>query len=144
MIRGTYIIHESGICFLSHSYNRESTDIELLSEILVALTQFTKFKIDDDIKEAKLGKHNIIYYIKDTITLAIVTSGKRITKQKQTSIIKKIFNISSNRYQDHLKQEISSPNVFQSFNRFIDNIFHTDFGVEPFLILFSTPIIEKE
>lgn len=144
MIQGTYIIHESGICLLSPYYHRKLTDIELLSEILIVLTQFSKNMIGDDLSETTLGKHNINYYTKDTITLAVFTSGKRITKQKLTSLMKKIFRTTFNKYQEPLEHKIIKPFVFQSFDRFIDNIFHTDVRVEPFLILFFSPSIEKE
>ncbi len=139
IINGTYIINETGLCFLSPQNRKLSTDIELFNEILVTLRLFTDLMINGDIKEVKLGRHKIIYFTMDTKTLAVVTAGKSITKQKFISIIKKIFNSSSKKYNEHMKQVISPPSIFQSFDKIIKK-----FGMDPILILFSSPINENE
>ena len=144
MNRDTYIIHKSGICLLSPYLHRKSTDIELLNEILAALAQFTKHMICEEITEVKLGKHNINYYTKDEITLAIVTSSIRRSKHEQTSLTKKLSKFTTDRFQEYLNQKIIQPVFFQSFDYLIHKIITTDARMEPFLILSFTPTIEKE
>lgn len=126
MIRSVFILHESGLCLLSRTYGKKSKNIDLFSGLLVAVASFAKNMIGDNIHEIRMEHHNIFYESKKTIILALITSEKKISKRKLSTIMKKIYKAFVGQYQEHLKQQIIEPKIFEDFKMTIDNILQTN------------------
>lgn len=123
MINSVFIIHDSGLCLLSRSYEADSEyKTDLLSGFLAAVSSFAKNMIGEEVREIRMENDTIIYEPKGRITLAIVKSGKKITKKKMNTILNKIHSVFLDQYHEHLKQEILEPSVFDSFSRVIDEL----------------------
>ncbi|MFX0052254.1 MAG: hypothetical protein ACFFAJ_04045 [Candidatus Hodarchaeota archaeon] len=122
MIEGIFIIHESGICLVSRSYNRKNKDKDLIGGFLLAVSCFARKMIGEEINEIKMEHTNIIYNLKDSILLAVVLSGKRIAKRKLTNILNKIQNTFHLHYKEYLAQNIIEPEVFKAFGKVVDDI----------------------
>ena len=139
MIRSVFILHESGLCLLSRTYDENSNNIDLFSGLLVAISNFAKNLIGDNIHEIRMEHHNIFYESKKTLILALITSEKKITKRKTSTIMRRIYTAFVKQYQEHLKQEIIEPKIFRDFTMTIDNILQNS-GV---LRINKTPVEEK-
>ncbi|UCE14344.1 MAG: hypothetical protein JSV04_04000 [Candidatus Heimdallarchaeota archaeon] len=123
MINSVFIIHDSGLCLLSRAYDADSEyKVDLLSGFLAAVSSFAKNMIGEEVQEIRMQNDTIIYESKGIITLAIVKSGRKITKKKMTSILNRIHSVFIEQYQEHLKQEIIEPSIFDSFRVTIDEI----------------------
>ncbi len=55
MIRSVFIIHDSGLCLLSRSYDDNSKNIDLFSGLLVAISSFARNLIGEKINEIRNG-----------------------------------------------------------------------------------------
>jgi hypothetical protein len=122
LIDGIFIIHESGICLVSRSYNRKNKDKDLIGGFLLAVSCFARKMIGEDINEIKMEHTTIIYNLKESILLAVVFSGRRIAKRKLTNVLNKIQSAFHLQYKDHLLQNIIEPDVFRTFGKVIDDI----------------------
>ncbi|UCG03909.1 MAG: hypothetical protein JSW11_07965 [Candidatus Heimdallarchaeota archaeon] len=125
MIRSIFIIHESGLCLLSRSYGDESQNIDLYSGFLVAVSSFAKNMIGEKINEIRMEHHIIFYESKKEIVLALVTSGKNISKRKISTIMRRIYFNFVDHYHEFLEQELIEPNIYRDFSIIIDNILET-------------------
>ncbi len=139
MIRSVFILHESGLCLLSRTYDENSNNIDLFSGLLVAISNFAKNLIGENVHEIRMEHHNIFYESKKTLILALITSEKKITKRKTSTIMRKIYTAFVKQYQEHLKQEIIEPKIFGDFTTTIDNILQNS-GV---IRINKTPVEEK-
>jgi hypothetical protein len=125
MIRSVFIIHESGLCLFSRSYSDDSQDIDLFSGFLVAVSSFAKNMIGEKINEIRMEQHTILYESKKSIVLALVTSEKKISNRKISTIMRRIHNNFIEQYHDFLEQDIIEPNLFRGFSTTIDSILQT-------------------
>lgn len=125
MIRSVFIIHESGLCLLSRSYGEDAKNIDLFSGLLFAISSFARNLIGEDINQIKMEHHNIFYESRKTIVLALVTSDKKISKRKLSTIMRRIYSNFVQQYQEYLKQEIIEPQIFKDFTNTIDSILQT-------------------
>ena len=125
MIRSVFIIHESGLCLLSRSYDNDSQNIDLFSGFLVAVSSFAKNMIGEEINEIRMEHHAIFYESKKSIVLALVTTEKKISKRKISTIMRRIYNNFTEHYHDFLEQDLIEPNLFRDFSSRIDSILQT-------------------
>ena len=125
MIRNVFIIHESGLCLLSRSYGDESGNIDLFSGFLVAVSSFAKNMIGEKINEIRMERHAIFYESRRTIVLALVTSEKKISKRKISTIMRRLYNNFVEQYYEYLEHELIEPRIFRGFSVTIDNILLT-------------------
>ncbi|MHA2245031.1 MAG: hypothetical protein ACXADY_08685 [Candidatus Hodarchaeales archaeon] len=126
MIRSVFLIHESGLCLLSRSYDEDSKrNIDLFSGLLVAISSFARNLIGEEINEIRMEHHNIFYESRKTLVLALVTSEKKIAKRKLSTIMRRIYSNFIQQYQEYLKQEIIEPQIFEAFADTIDRILQT-------------------
>ena len=125
MIRSVFIIHDSGLCLLSRNYDDNSRNIDLFSGLLVAISSFARNLIGEKINEIRMEHHNIFYESKKMIILAIITSEKKISKRKISTIMRRIYNNFVRDYHEYLKQEIIEPQIYGDFSRTIDDILQT-------------------
>jgi len=125
MIHSVFLIHESGLCLLSRTYGDKSQNIDLLSGLLFAISSFARNMIGEDINEIRMEHHNIFYEARKTIVLALVTSDKKISKRKLSTIMRRIYTNFVQQYQEYIKQQIIEPQIFENFKTTIDKILHT-------------------
>ncbi len=125
MIRSVFIIHESGLCLLSRSYGGNSQNIDLFSGFLVAVSSFAKNMIGEKINEIRMEHHVIFYEARKTIVLALVTSEKKISKRKISTIMRRLYNNFIEQYHDFLELDLVEPNIFKNFSITVDNILQT-------------------
>lgn len=125
MIRSVFIIHDSGLCLLSRSYDDKAKNLDLFSGLLVAISSFAKNLIGEKINEIRMEHRNIFYESKKMIIVAIVTSEKKISKRKISTIMRRIHNNFARDYHEYLKQEIIEPQIYGDFSRTIDDILQT-------------------
>lgn len=123
MIQNLYLIHESGLCLLSCTYNNgDSKNVDLLSAYLLSICQFARHIFSEDIQEIKLEHQTIVYDLQETIMLAIVTTGRSPSKRKITSLLKRIYRAFLEDYGEHLQQQIVEPEIFSNFRKKVDQI----------------------
>jgi hypothetical protein len=125
VIRSVFIIHESGLCLLSRSYSDDSQDIDLFSGFLVAVSSFAKNMIGEKINEIRMEHHTIFYEFRKMIVLALVTSEKKISKRKISTIMRRIQNNFIDQYHNFFEQDFIEPHLFRDFSTTIDSILHT-------------------
>ncbi|MFX1514943.1 MAG: hypothetical protein ACFFC6_01450 [Promethearchaeota archaeon] len=125
MIRSVFIIHESGLCLLSRSYSGDSQNRDLFSGFLVAVSSFAKNLIGEKINEIRMEHHKIFYESRKALVIALVTSEKKISNRKLSTIMKRIYNNFIEQYNDYLEHNIIEPEIFRDFSTTIDNILQT-------------------
>ncbi|MFX0181527.1 MAG: hypothetical protein ACFE95_00495 [Candidatus Hodarchaeota archaeon] len=122
MIDGIFVIHDSGICLVSCSYSQKRRDQDLIGGFLLAVSCFAKQMIGEDIHEIRMENTHIIYNLRNSILLAIVLSGRKISKRRITKILNRIQKAFHIQYGEYLMQNIIEPDVFKSFNAVVDDI----------------------
>ncbi|MFX1508254.1 MAG: hypothetical protein ACFFDC_19400, partial [Promethearchaeota archaeon] len=69
--------------------------------------------------------HTIHYEFKKSIVLALVTSEKKISKRKISTIMRRIHNNFIEQYHKFFEQDCIEPNLFRDFSSRIDSILQT-------------------
>lgn len=122
MIQNVYLIHESGICLMARTYSGDTTNIDLLSAYLLSISHFAKQMMGEEIREIRLERHTIVYDLQETVMLAIVTSGRKPSKKKLTSLLRRLYRAFFDQYEEHLRQQIVEPEIYRDFSEIADQI----------------------
>ena len=122
-IQEIYIIHESGICLVAKTCHEKAQEVELLSGFLVAISDFARSMLFQEVQEIKMENMKIIYDMKESIMIALVISDLRISKRKFTHLMEKIRTSFITNYEKHLKEGIIDPSVCKGFDKTLNKWF---------------------
>jgi hypothetical protein len=125
MIHNVFIIHESGLCLFSRTYEGNSRKIDLFSGLLAAVSSFARDLIGENIHEIRMDQHRVICEAKETVLVVLITGITRISKRKLTLVIRRIYQAFVKQYNEYLKQKIIEPQMYEGFTPTIDNILTT-------------------
>jgi len=102
---------------VAKSCQQKKEDVDLLSGFLVAISDFARSMLLQEVQEIKMENVKIIYDMKDSIMIALVISDLRVSKRKFTHLMQRIRVSFLKQYSKHLKEGIIDPSVCRGFDK---------------------------